>query len=54
MACGDDLKTLLSRYVDGELSPEERARVEEHTAGALDAISEAFSTSRLPFLDTGF
>jgi len=32
MACGDDLKTLLSRYVDGELSPEERARVEEHTA----------------------
>jgi hypothetical protein len=32
MACGDDLKTLLSRYVDGELPPEERARVEEHTA----------------------
>lgn len=32
MACGDDVKTLLSRYVDGELSPEERSRVEEHTA----------------------
>jgi hypothetical protein len=32
MACGDDLKTLLSRHVDGELSPEERARVEEHVA----------------------
>jgi predicted acetyltransferase len=28
--------------------------VEEHTAGALAATSEAFSTSRLPFLDTGF
>jgi len=28
--------------------------VEEHTAGALSAIAEAFSTSRLPFLDTGF
>jgi hypothetical protein len=33
MACGDDLKTLLSRHVDGELSPEERTRVEEHVAG---------------------
>ena len=32
MACGDDLKTLLSRYVDGELSTEERARAEEHVA----------------------
>jgi predicted acetyltransferase len=28
--------------------------VEEHTAGALAAMSQAFSTSRLPFLDTGF
>ena len=28
--------------------------VEEHTAGALAATSQAFSTSRLPFLDTGF
>ncbi|WP_350278526.1 GNAT family N-acetyltransferase [Kribbella sp. HUAS MG21] len=28
--------------------------VAEHTAGALAATSEAFSTSRLPFLDTGF
>jgi len=28
--------------------------VTEHTAGALAATSEAFSTSRLPFLDTGF
>lgn len=33
MACGDDMKTLLSRHVDGELAPEERARVEEHVAG---------------------
>ena len=32
MACGDDMKTLLSRHVDGEVSPEERARVEEHVA----------------------
>jgi len=32
MACGDDMKTLLSRHVDGELSPEERARAEEHVA----------------------
>jgi hypothetical protein len=32
MACGDDMKTLLSRHVDSELSAEERARVEEHVA----------------------
>lgn len=32
MACGDDLKTQLSRYVDGELSPEERATVDEHVS----------------------
>src|SRR5258706_4653517 len=32
MGCGDDMKTLLSRHVDGEVSPEERARVEEHVA----------------------
>lgn len=32
MSCGDDLKTLLSRYVDGELAPEERTRVDEHVA----------------------
>jgi hypothetical protein len=32
MACGDDLKNQLSRYVDGELSSEERARVDEHVA----------------------
>ena len=32
MACGDDLKTQLSRYVDGELSSEERAHVDEHVA----------------------
>ena len=31
-ACPDDIKTLLSRLVDGEASPEERARVEAHTA----------------------
>src|SRR5262249_34297576 len=30
MSCGDDLKTLLSRYVDGELSSAERTRVDEH------------------------
>ncbi|GAA3119471.1 putative acetyltransferase [Kribbella aluminosa] len=28
--------------------------VTEHTSGALAATAEAFSTSRLPFLDTGF
>jgi predicted acetyltransferase len=28
--------------------------VAEHTAGALPATAQAFSTSRLPFLDTGF
>src|SRR6185503_4642177 len=33
MPCGDDLKTQLSRYVDAELSPEERAGVDEHVAG---------------------
>ena len=32
MPCGDEIKTLLSRYVDGELSPEERTRVDEHVA----------------------
>jgi len=32
MACGDDLRTQLSRYVDGELSVEERAHVDEHVA----------------------
>jgi hypothetical protein len=32
MACGDDLRTQLSRYVDGELASEERARVDEHVA----------------------
>src|SRR5215831_7231604 len=32
MACGDDLKTQLSRYVDGELASEERSRVDEHVA----------------------
>src|SRR5579864_1588197 len=35
MSCGDDLKTLLSRYVDGELSPEERARADEHVAACV-------------------
>lgn len=33
MSCGDEIKTLLSRYVDGELSPGERTRVDEHVAG---------------------
>jgi len=35
MPCGDDLKTLLSRYVDGELSPEERTHVDEHVAACV-------------------
>lgn len=35
MSCGDDLKTLLSRYVDGELSPEERTRADEHVAACV-------------------
>lgn len=30
MSCGDDFKALLSRYVDAELSLEERATVEDH------------------------
>ncbi len=30
MPCGDDMKTLLSRYVDGELPKEDRARAEDH------------------------
>jgi len=30
MPCGDDMRTLLSRYVDGELGDEERARAEDH------------------------
>jgi hypothetical protein len=35
MPCGDDFKTLLSRYVDGELTPEERTRVDEHVAACV-------------------
>jgi len=35
MSCGDDVKTLLSRYVDGELSPEERTRADEHVAACV-------------------
>lgn len=31
--CPDDIKTLLSRMVDGEIAPDERARAEEHLAG---------------------
>jgi hypothetical protein len=30
--CGDDRKTQLSRYVDDELAPDERARLDEHLA----------------------
>ena len=30
MSCNDDLKALLSRYVDGELPVEDRAKVEDH------------------------
>jgi len=33
MSCGDDFKTLLSRYVDGDLAPDERTRVDEHVVG---------------------
>lgn len=29
-SCGDEFRTLLSRYVDGELAPEERTKVEDH------------------------
>jgi hypothetical protein len=32
MNCPDDIKTLLSKMVDGEVSPEERARVDAHVA----------------------
>jgi hypothetical protein len=39
MACGDDMKTLLSRYVDGELSADERARADEHI-GACNPCRE--------------
>ena len=35
MPCGDDFKALLSRYVDGELAPEERTRVDEHVAACV-------------------
>src|SRR5204863_5058320 len=35
MSCGDDVKTLLSRYVDGELSPSERTRADEHVAACV-------------------
>jgi putative zinc finger protein len=33
MPCGDDFRTLLSRYVDGELGGEDRAKVEDHLTG---------------------
>ena len=29
-SCGDEMRTLLSRYVDDELNPEERTRAEDH------------------------
>ena len=32
MSCPDDMKTLLSRLVDGELDGDERARAEAHAA----------------------
>ncbi len=35
MACGDEFKTQLSRYVDGELTPEERTRVDEHVGACV-------------------
>lgn len=33
MSCNDDMKTLLSRYVDGELAKDERAKVDDHLVG---------------------
>lgn len=33
MPCGDEMATRLSRYVDGELTPEERESVDRHVAG---------------------
>jgi len=30
MSCGDEMRTLLSRYVDGELPKEDRAKTEDH------------------------
>jgi hypothetical protein len=33
MPCGDEMATKLSRYVDGEMTPEERDSVEGHVAG---------------------
>jgi hypothetical protein len=33
MPCGDEMETRLSRYVDGELAPEERESVDRHVAG---------------------
>ncbi len=32
MPCGDEMALLLSRYVDGELAPEEKARADAHLA----------------------
>ncbi|MBI5367760.1 MAG: zf-HC2 domain-containing protein, partial [Planctomycetes bacterium] len=39
MACSD-LGHLLSKLVDGELAPAERARVEEHLAGCAPCRAE--------------
>ncbi len=33
MSCPEEMQTRLSRYVDGELTPEERGAVEEHVSG---------------------
>jgi hypothetical protein len=35
LACGDEAKILLSRFVDGELPPEDRQKVEEHVLGCV-------------------
>lgn len=36
MPCPDEMKMLLSRYVDGELSAEERTRVEDHVGSCAE------------------
>jgi predicted acetyltransferase len=51
-----DARELGAVYL-GRPSPARLGRaglIAEHTPGTLTAISQAFSTTRLPFLDTGF
>ena len=46
MSC-EELKPMLTGYVDGELSAEQRARVEEHLAGCAGCRREAEQLRRL-------